>query len=186
MHVQTHIMSGWVVGNYLPFTARERLCCMIAAAIPDIDGLGIVVSEHWYTQFHHVVGHNLSFAVVAAAILAALSVRRALGFVTYFGLVHLHLFMDYWGSGRDWGICYWWPFRSGPGSWWMNPQGWDFFSWQNITAAGILLLWTVWIAYAKRRTPLEVFMPSLDRRLVGGNALREATLGSYDEAEPMS
>jgi hypothetical protein len=140
---------------------------MIAASIPDVDGLGIVVSEHWYTRFHHVVGHNLLFAVVTAAVLAAFSVRRVLAFFTYFALVHLHLFMDFWGSGRDWGICYFWPFESaGPGSWWMNPYGWAFFSWQNITAAFALLAWTVWIAYAKRRTPLELLMPNLDRQLV--------------------
>ena len=49
----------------------------------------------------------------------------------------------------------------------MNPYGWDFFSWQNIMAAFLLLLWTVWIAYSRKRTPLELLMPSLDRRLVG-------------------
>ena len=40
-------------------------------------------------------------------------------------------------------------------------------AWQNITAAFLLLLWTVWIGYRRKRTPLELLMPSLDRRLVG-------------------
>jgi hypothetical protein len=161
-------MSGWCIGNLLPLTARERLFCMIAASAPDLDGLGIVVSQHWYARLHHVLGHNLFFAVIVSLVLAILSPRKVLGFVLYCGLFHLHLFMDYWGSGRDWGICYWWPFRAaGPGNWWMNPYGWDFYSWQNISAAFLLLLWTVGIAYYRKRTPLELLMPSLDRRLVG-------------------
>ena len=49
----------------------------------------------------------------------------------------------------------------------MNPYGWDFYSWQNISAAFLLLLWTVAIAYYQKRTPLELLMPSLDRKLVG-------------------
>ena len=57
----------------------------------------------------------------------------------------------------------------------MNPYGWNFYSWQNITAAFVLLLWTVAIAYVCRRTPLELLMPSLDRRLVG--------LGEQSETE---
>ena len=176
-------MSGWCAGNLLPITARERLFCMIAATIPDIDGLGIIVSEHWYTQFHHILGHNLLFGLIVSTVLAIFSTHKMLGFVAYCGLFHLHLLMDYWGSGRDWGICYFWPFQSGPGSWWMNPYGWNFFSWQNITAAFVVLLWTVWIGYRKRRTPLELLMPSLDRQLVGlGNGTTKTTAPATAES----
>ena len=63
-------------------------------------------------------------------------------------------------------ISYWWPFRHGPGYWWINPRPWEFFSWQNITAAYALLGWTVVIAYFCRRTPLELLMPSLDQKLI--------------------
>jgi hypothetical protein len=160
-------MSGWCIGNYLPFTARERLFCMIAASVADLDGVGIVVSQDYYMRYHHIVGHNLAFGLLASALLAMLSTRRLLAFVVYLALFHLHLFMDLWGSGRDWGIAYWWPFKFGPGYWLMNPYGWDFYSWQNITTAFGLLLWTVWIGYRKKRTPLELLMPRLDRRLVG-------------------
>lgn len=50
--------------------------------------------------------------------------------------------------------------------WWMNPHPWEFYSWQNILASFLFLLWTVWIAYRKQRTPLEYLMPRLDRQLV--------------------
>jgi hypothetical protein len=48
----------------------------------------------------------------------------------------------------------------------MNPHGWEFFSWQNLTAAWALVGWTVAIAYVCRRTPLEVLAPRLDAQLV--------------------
>ena len=160
-------MSGWCLGNLLPFSPRERLCCMIAATIADIDGLGILISPHFYERYHHLLGHNITLAVVSSAILAAFSKRKALGFVAYFALFHLHLYMDFWGSGPEWGICYFWPFQSGPGSWWQNPSGWAFFSWQNITAAALLLAWTIGIAIVCKRTPLELLMPSLDAKFLG-------------------
>lgn len=43
---------------------------------------------------------------------------------------------------------------------------WEFYSWQNITTAAVLLVWTIAIAVRAGRTPLEVLMPKLDRELV--------------------
>ncbi|MDB5327590.1 MAG: hypothetical protein JWM57_3159, partial [Phycisphaerales bacterium] len=33
MHIPTHILSGWVVGNACPLRPGERLACMIAATV---------------------------------------------------------------------------------------------------------------------------------------------------------
>jgi hypothetical protein len=139
---------------------------MIAATVPDLDGLGIVLGRHYYERYHHVLGHNLTFALITTFALTAFSRRRILGCLAYFGLFHLHLLMDYYGSGPGWGISYWWPWRHGAGYWWINPHPWEFYSWQNITAAYALLGWTLAIAYFRRRTPLEALMPELDRKLV--------------------
>jgi hypothetical protein len=43
---------------------------------------------------------------------------------------------------------------------------WDFYSWQNLSIAAALLIWTLIIAVRKGRTPLEAIMPDLDRQLV--------------------
>ena len=167
MHIQTHILSGWCVGNLVPgFTPRERLFCMLAASLADLDGLGILVGERWYHEFHHVLGHNLLFAAVLSAALAAFSTHRAAAFGVYFALAHLHLLLDYYGSGPGWPICYAWPFRLGHAHCWLNPSAWPFYSWQNISAAFALLGWTIAIAVYQRRTPLELLMPSLDRKLI--------------------
>ena len=109
MHIQTHILSGWCVGNLLPLTSRERLFCMIAAGAADIDGLGIVVSQELYWDYHHKLGHCAAFGLLLAGALAAFSTRRALAFGTYLLLFHLHLVLDYYGSGPGWPIYYLWP-----------------------------------------------------------------------------
>ena len=43
MHVQTHILSGWLAGNLVPaFGPRERFFCMLAASLSDLDGLSLL------------------------------------------------------------------------------------------------------------------------------------------------
>jgi LexA-binding, inner membrane-associated putative hydrolase len=163
MHVQTHIMSGWIAGNYLKLNARQRGFCMIAAAIPDLDGLSLLFGRDAYTSYHHLLCHNLLFAVISSAVLAWFSPRPARSFFIYFSLFHLHLLMDYYGSGPGWNIYYLFPFSRRS---LYNPHAWDFYSWQNLTAAGILFVWTIVIAVRDGRTPLEAPMPNLDRQLV--------------------
>ena len=136
---------------------------MIAASASDMDGLGILVSYDYYVAYHHVLGHNLLFGLIVSAALAAFSTYKAKGFWLYLALFHLHLVLDYFGSGPGWGIHYLWPFSDYEI---LNPNAWNFFSWQNLCAAGFFLLWTVAIIFKSRRTPLEVIMPSLDQKIV--------------------
>jgi inner membrane protein len=163
MQIQTHVMSGWCLGNYAKLTPRERFCCMLAASWADLDGLGILAGPEMYWEYHHKLCHNLPFGLLLSAGLMLFSGRRWRAFVVYLGLFHLHLVMDYFGSGPDWGFYYLWPFSN----WYVeNPRAWEFHSWQNFLAAFIFLAWTLWIAVRNGRTPLEIIMPSLDKQLV--------------------
>ena len=167
MHVQTHILAGWGIANLVPrFTRRERLMTMLASSLADLDGLGIVFGEEAYWDYHHRLGHNLPFGLLLCLALTAFSTRglRLLGFVVYFVVFHLHLVMDYYGSGPGWGIPYLWPFSQTE---WRRADPWPFYSWQNITAAIVTIAWAVVIARRQGRTPLEAMMPNLDRQLVG-------------------
>jgi hypothetical protein len=165
MHIPTHLMSGWCAANLLPLNARERLLCMIAATGADVDGLGIIFGRESaaYWDYHHKLAHNLPFALLLAGILTIFSTRRVLAFVLYLALAHLHLLMDYLGSGPNWPIDYLWPFSN----WRLrNDAAWPFYSWQNMVTALALLLWTIWIAYRRGRTPIELLAPRLDRSFV--------------------
>ena len=163
MHVQTHIMSGWCIGNLFRLTPRQRLMCMIAASIADLDGLGIIAGQEAYWNYHHKLCHNLAFGLASCILLAILSRARLMVFALYLALFHLHLAMDFFGSGPGWSIYYLWPLPHG--TWDNRHWSWEFSSWQNITTALLLLLWTVGIAVRLGRTPLEVPMPRLDRQL---------------------
>ncbi len=175
MHIQTHILSGWCVANCFPCTPRQRLLAMIAASAADMDGLTILFGQKAYWNYHHTFGHNVFTAVILSAAFAAFTPgRRIASFLLFVALFHLHLLMDYYGSGPGWCIPYLWPLN-GPVL--MNRNAWEFYSWQNITVFSVFLLWTFWIAKSKQRTPLELAFPSLDRQLVGLPAISSKQQG---------
>jgi inner membrane protein len=176
MHIPTHILSGWVVASAVPsLTPRERLFAMAAATAPDLDGLAIVAGRDAFETYHHVVGHNLFFGVLVATLLAAWSTHKGTMALLALGLFHLHLVMDSFGSGCDWGISYLWPLVQRE---WVNPWRWEFFSWQNLVAAYGLVLVTIVIAIKQGRTPLEMIAPTLDRQLVAlARRLRPGSAG---------
>lgn len=176
MHVQTHILSGWCAGNLFPLTARQRLACMIAASAADLDGLGILFGREAYWDYHHKLAHNLAFGLLVCLILTFISRGKLLLFFLLLALFHLHLLMDFFGSGAGWPIFYLWPVSSR--AWDNRRWSWDFYSWQNISTAAILFIWTIAIASRCRRTPLELLMPSLDRQLVSRFTARDADLPS--------
>ena len=156
-------MSGWCIANVFTLNARERTFCMAAATLADLDGLSRLLGQEAYWDYHHVVCHNLPFAALVSIALAAFSVHRIKGFVIYLALAHLHLVLDYYGSGPGWPIHYGWPIA---GWTWVNPNGWEFSSWQNRVVAAVFVLWVVTIAVVQGRTPVELLTPDLDRRIV--------------------
>ena len=137
MHIQTHIMAGWCTANLLPnLCKRQRLFAMIAAVVPDLDGLSIIAGQDAYWNWHLRAGHNLLFCIISCLVLAVFSPTRIKSFVLYAAQFHLHLFMDIVGSGPGWGIYYFWPFSSRCFD--NSELSWEFYSWQNITIAATL------------------------------------------------
>ena len=78
MHVGTHFFAGWLVASTAKdLTPRERGLIAFAGVAPDLDGLGIIGelatrnSAHpvtWYSDYHHVLGHNIGFALFVAGV----------------------------------------------------------------------------------------------------------------------
>ncbi len=164
MHIQTHIMSGWCAANCFSLTPKERFLAMLAASLPDLDGLTYFFGQNLYWSTHHIYGHNLVFALLLSGGLAAFCTHKLKCFFLFLGLVHLHFVMDLLGSGEGWTIPYWFPFNKTEYVW---SFGWDFNAVENKLAALLFLFGCVAIAVFLKRTPLEFLMPKLDRRLAG-------------------
>lgn len=163
MHVQTHILLGWNVGNIFKINPRERFFCMLAASLQDLDGLGIIISQKLYWDYHHILAHGIFFSVFLSLILAFFSEQKLKTFFIYFALAHMHIAMDILGSGELWGISYFWPIS---GYSYQSPVYWPLFSWQNIVFGYFLVFTSLLIVYFRKRTPLEYIMPKLDKKIV--------------------
>jgi len=72
--------------------------------------------------------------------------------------------LDSFGSGEGWGLSLLYPLSAYS---FVNPYAWTFQGWQNVIAMFCVLSLTVLIGINKRRTPLEVIAPRLERRIVG-------------------
>ncbi len=135
---------------------------MLAASLPDLDGLSLLGGWRAYYEWHHVLLHNLPSAVGLALLLAFFSRPRGTAFWVYFGLLHLHFLLDLLGSGDDWGVDYLRPFSAE--SYQVN-FGWQFLSWQNYLAAFLCIAFSIVLIIWKKRTILEYPMPRLDREI---------------------
>lgn len=173
----THFLMGWVVANTANLDRKERAAVTIAGVVPDIDGLGTIVEKLtrgwdrpllWFSEYHHVLAHNLGFALLVAAASFMLATRRwktaALVFVSF----HLHLLGDLVGGrgpdGYQWPIPYLLPFSN---AWQWSWQGqWELNAWPNFVITIAALLVTFYLAWKRGYSPLEMISPFADRAFV--------------------
>jgi inner membrane protein len=177
----THFFTGWVLANCAELNRKDRALVTLACVIPDVDGLGIIPemltrnSAHpllWFTLYHHSL-HNLAFAIVVAALAFAVATRKwATGLLALLSF-HLHLLEDILGSrgpdGYQWPIPYLQPFSSSLQFAWHGQ--WGLNSWQNVAITIALLFVTLWLAWRRGFSPLEMISASGDASLVA--ALRQ-------------
>ena len=81
----THLLAGWLVANgSRRFGRKERIMVTAAGLIPDVDGFGIVAEALtrnggnpllWWSNYHHVLGHNLLFGLFVTLVAFLLSAR---------------------------------------------------------------------------------------------------------------
>ena len=187
----THALSGWVLANAARLERRDELLVTVAAMAPDVDGLGLLVdlARHgwngphplWY-RYHHVLCHNLAFAV-GFTVLAWLLARRL--WVTAglaFAGVHLHLLCDSVGSrgpdGYQWPIPYQAPFSHRLTLTWSGQ--WQLNAWPNVAFTVALLAAACWLAWRRGYSPVGLFSRRADaafvatlRRRFGGPTPRD-------------
>jgi membrane-bound metal-dependent hydrolase YbcI (DUF457 family) len=177
----THFLTGWVFANCAQLERRDRALVTLACVVPDVDGLGIIPelltrnSTHpllWFTLYHHSL-HNLAFALVIAAIAFVLAKNKWITALLAFFSFHLHLFEDVLGSrgpdGYQWPVPYLAPFSS----WLQLSWGgqWGLNAWQNVAITVALLLVTLWLAWRRGFSPLEIISARADAAFV--HALRQ-------------
>ncbi len=102
-----HGAVGWLVGARQQ-RRRDRVVVAVAAVAPDIDGLGLIVSEELYVEWHHRLAHGAIFAVVTFVVAAAICRSWRVGLLSFVAF-HTHVAMDLMGSGPGWPIMYWYP-----------------------------------------------------------------------------
>lgn len=155
---------------------RDRALIMLAGVAPDLDGLGIIPevltahSSHplpWFTEYHHILGHNIGFAIavtIAIYLLTRSWKSALLGALSF----HLHLFCDVIGArgpdGFSWPIPYLLPFSQ---AWqWEWSGQWALNAWPNFLITGVLLISTFYLAAKRGFSPLEYLSARADNAFV--------------------
>lgn len=170
----THALAGWVVAELRALPARDRALITLAGVIPDLDGVGIVIdfvtggqTDYW-TAWHHVLCHNLGFALVVSGSAAALATRRAWTTAMVLLSFHLHLLGDLVGArgpdGNQWPIPYLSPFSD---AWSLTWAGqWPLNGWPNFVITGALLVTTFRLAVRRGYSPVGLASTRADAAVV--------------------
>ena len=177
MNPVTHFLAGWALANTVPMERRDRLIVTLAAVAPDFDGLGIIGnlvtrgSEsplYWWEEYHHVLGHNLGFALALTIVTLVVAERRLATSLLVLASAHLHFLGDLVGArgpeGYQWPIPYLKPFAD---VWNLTWEGqWFLNAWPNFLITGILLALTLYMTWRKGFSPLDLLSQKADRALV--------------------
>ncbi len=177
MNPVTHFLAGWGVANVGSLGRRDRAIVTLAGVVPDVDGFGMLpelftrgsgAQVLWWTEYHHVLGHNFAFGLVCAGVAFAVAKKRKLTAALVFASFHLHLVCDLIGGrgpdGYGWPIHYLWPFSD---SWRLEWSGqWALDAWPNFAITGALLLLTFYLAWKRGYSPVGIVSTRADAAFV--------------------
>jgi membrane-bound metal-dependent hydrolase YbcI (DUF457 family) len=175
MNPITHLLVSWTVANADGLNRRERAMVTLAGIAPDLDGLGVIpeyLTRHsahplaWWSDYHHVLTHNLWFGLAAALIGFALATRRWTTALLALVAFHLHLLADLVGArgpeGEQWPILYLYPLSHSGLTW---SGQWALNAWPNFVITGLALALTLYLAWKRGYSPLELISTRADRAL---------------------
>lgn len=173
----THFFIGWLVATPTKLNNQERTIIAFAGVIPDLDGLGIIAefltqnTSHpllWWSDYHHILGHNIGFALLVTLLSTLFSTHRFLTAILTFISFHLHLLSDLVGSrgpdGYQWPIPYLLPFSSSIQLTWSGQ--WALNAWQNFLITGITLFFIFFLAHRRGYSIIGIFSLSADKIFV--------------------
>lgn len=169
----THFLIGWSVGSLSRVSRKERILVAIAGVAPDIDGIGLLFDlasrdslHSAWSRYHHVLAHNIIFALILSAFAYCLATRRSATALLTFASFHLHLLGDLVGSRAPdeiWNIPYLLPF-SGREFYWSGQ--WPLNSWQNLLITLAFVALGLYQGWYRGVSPVEVFSAQGNEQLV--------------------
>lgn len=177
MNPITHFLVGWVVANSSDLNQRERTAVTISGIIPDVDAAGIIVEKLtfssdkqllWWTDYHHVITHNIGFCILVSLIVFALSKKRwtAMGLAAL--SFHLHLLGDILGAkgpeGYQWPIPYLLPFSNSLQVVWAGQ--WAINAWPNIVITSAFLILSFYLAWKRGFSFIGIISASADKTFI--------------------
>ena len=174
----THFFMGWAVASAVPsLTKRDRAFVTWASVVPDIDGLGIIAEKltqnsshplNWWSNYHHMLGHNLGFALFVSVVVAFFAKQKIKTALLVLLSFHLHLLADLVGArgpdGYQWPIPYLLPFSKHLQLTWSGQ--WALNAWPNMVITAALIGISVMLARQRGFSPLEMFSAKADAAFV--------------------
>lgn len=122
----------------------------------------------WWTDYHHILCHNVGAAIVFAGIAFAFSKHRWLTTMLAILSFHTHILGDIIGArgpdGYQWPIPYFLPFSRTPELSWEGQ--WALNAWPNFVITAATLLITFCLAITRGYSALEIFSKRADRVFV--------------------
>ncbi|MDO9026567.1 MAG: metal-dependent hydrolase [bacterium] len=176
MHIATHLFASWLVADAVSKNNRERLSLTVSGLIPDMDVLPAAVTAitggpqkmaETYQQYHHVLAHNFTVALVIGCVALILNKGNCRVAFWAFIIFHLHLLADILGSagpnGSIWSIKYLYPFSHNEI---LFQWQWVLNSWQNITITIVLIAGIIYTAKIKGYSLISLLSKRADRIFV--------------------
>ena len=173
----THFLASWGVANAAELDRKDRAIITLAGVIPDIDGFGIVAEVltrnwerplTWFSDDHHLLGHNPGFCLLVTTTGFLLATRRRLTAALALASFQLHLLEDLIGArgpdGHQWPIPYLLPFSK---AWELTWQGqWALNAWPNFAITGTAMGLTLYLARQRGYSPVEMFSSRAEKAFI--------------------
>ena len=180
MNTVSHFFLGWMVANTADFNWRERMLVTFAGVAPDLDGLGIIVERStmetddpllWFTNYHHVLGHNIFVALALTVLAFVLARQRWRTASLVFASFHVHLLADLIGGkgpdGVRWAIYYLYPLLPTEDRYGLNWTGmWELNDWRNFLISIYCIVLTFYLAWKRGYSPVGIFSERSDAAFV--------------------
>jgi len=162
MQVLAHAGIGWALAEAGRGTRRFRQVVFLSSLLPDLDGLSVLFGLAAYGTYHGVVTHAVAFSLAVSAAGAALCRGERFRAFAFTQLAFWsHVIGDYLLSG--WALALWFPFSRAVVIW---PHALSLFHPVNTALSILGLAYILWLGRRFKRTPIEVFSPQLDERIV--------------------